>query len=175
MFYPIIDRIISEFDRRFESIQCDIMKGIEALNPQADKFLDLQFIEKFATVYSSDIEDCKHEIHQIKGLLRRTKEDKKPSLLLTLLTFLQPYKETFHELDRLCKIAISLPVSTAACERSFSALRQIKTYVRSSMIDIQLSNVSVLTTEKERAIALPTKDIVNAFAMDHKNRRIALI
>ena len=69
--------MISEFDRRFESIQRDIMKGIEALNPQADKFLDLQFIEKFATVYSSDIEDCKHEIHQINGLLRRTKEDKK--------------------------------------------------------------------------------------------------
>ena len=76
MFYPIIDRMISEFDKRFESIQCNIMKGIEALNPQADKFLDLQLIEKFATVYSSDIEDLKHEVHQIKGLLRRT-EDKK--------------------------------------------------------------------------------------------------
>ena len=43
------------------------------------------------------------------------------------------------------------------------------------MIDIRLSNVSVLAIEKERAIALPTEDIVNAFAMDHKNRRIALL
>ena len=43
-----------------------------------------------------------------------------PSTILSFLSFLAPFKAAFHELHRLCKIAISLPVSTASCERSFS-------------------------------------------------------
>jgi len=58
-------------------------------------------------------------------LLERSAQDTnfiKPSTLLSFLSFLTSFKEAFHELHRLYNIAVSLPVSTASCERSFSAL-----------------------------------------------------
>jgi hAT family C-terminal dimerisation region len=61
---------------------------------------------------------------------------KKSEKLKTLISFvsgLTHYKDTFPEVYRLGKIAIALPVGTAACERSFSALRLIKTWVRNSI------------------------------------------
>ena len=49
--------------------------------------------------------------------------------------FLDPYQEVFSELFRLCKIAVVLPVSSASCEQSFSTLRIIENYLRSTMTD----------------------------------------
>jgi len=110
-------------------------------------------------------------------LLERSAQDTnfiKPSTLLSFLSFLTPFKEAFHELHRLCKIAVSLPVSTASCERSFSALRQIKTYVRNSMIETRLSAIAMLAIENERAQLLKVDDILDVFARRHGNHRICL-
>ena len=85
------------------------------------------------------------------------------------------YGDAFHELHRLGKIAVALPVSTASCERSFSALRHIKTWVRNSMSNGRLSNVAVLAIERERTMSISNEKVIDAFAVAHKNRRIALI
>nr|XP_023674869.1 zinc finger MYM-type protein 1-like [Paramormyrops kingsleyae] len=39
----------------------------------------------------------------------------------------EPYSEVFHQMFKLCKIALALPVNTASCECSFSVLKLIKT------------------------------------------------
>ena len=41
---------------------------------------------------------------------------------------LSPLKAAFPELLRLLDIALTIPVSSAACERSFSSLKRTKTY-----------------------------------------------
>lgn len=86
--------------------------------------------------------------------------------------FLEPCCEVFHELFRLYKIAVTIPVSTASCERSFSALKLIKTYLRSTMGDSGLSNLGVLSVEARRTKSLNLDDFVNRFA--YSNRRIQL-
>ena len=45
-----------------------------------------------------------------------------PSSLVGFVAYIARYGEAFHELYRLGRIAMALPVSTASCERSFSAL-----------------------------------------------------
>ena len=42
-----------------------------------------------------------------------------------------------------------LPVSSVSAERSFSRLKQIKSYTRSTMDEIRLSDLSVLNIGKE--------------------------
>lgn len=82
--------------------------------------------------------------------------------------------EVFHELFRLCKIAVALPVTTASCERSFSALKLIKNHLRTTMADDRLSHIGVLSIESRRAKALNLDDFIKVFANKHKNRRINL-
>jgi len=182
VYLPVMDNLLSEFVKRFDSTQCAVMRGIEALGPQSKRFADFSEIQQFAEAYCADTSDLQHELHQAKRMLERLSISAKidasvavPVSLLQFVSYLSRYGEAFHELYRLGRIAVSLPVSTASCERSFSALRQIKTWVRNSMSDSRLCNVSVLAIERERVHSLSVDAVVDAFAVAHKNRRIALL
>lgn len=94
--------------------------------------------------------------------------------LLEFVVFLEPFKDVFHELFRLGKIAIVIPVSSASCERSFSALSLIKNHLRTTMSDERLSHLGVLSIESPRAKALDMNEFVRRFSPCHKNRRIML-
>lgn len=150
------------------------MRGIQALNPTHATFCDERDIFFFASIYECNIEELGHELHQLKRILERKAKAgmATPSSTDDLTKFLEPHFEVFHELYRLCKIAVTIPVSTAGCERSFSAL--IKTYLRSTMNDDRLGNMGVLSVESRRAKSLDLDDFVNKFALSHSNRRICL-
>jgi len=69
---------------------------------------------------------------------------------------------------------MTMVVSTAHCERSFFALKRIKTYLRASMGQEWLKNLSILAIEKKLASELSLDDVVDCFASKDKNTRITL-
>lgn len=176
LLYPILDTLVSEMERRFSKINCSVMRGIQALNPKSSTFLQDDQVFDFGKIYGCDKEDLTHELHQARRTLSRKAESGAAQLgnILDLKVFLEPYQEVFVELFRLCKIALALPVSSAACERSFSALKLIKTHLRTTMLDNRLSHLGLLSIESRRARALNMDDFIKVFASEHKNRRIAL-
>ena len=177
IFYPIVDTILGELDRRFSKVNCEIMRGIQALNPKSTCFLQEEAVFRLGEIYESDSEDLSHELHQTRRLLQRKQQSGMANLsgIVELAVFLEPHKDVFHELFRLCKIAIALPVSSAACERSFSALKLIKTHLRTTMADDRLSNLGVLSIEARRAKSLDMDKFIKLFATNHQNRRINLM
>jgi hypothetical protein len=44
---------------------------------------------------------------------------------------------------------LTFPSTTASVERSFSALKRIKTYLRATQGQVQLSNLAVISIEKD--------------------------
>lgn len=76
----------------------------------------------------------------------------------------------FSNLANLYRIYNVLPVSSASAERSFSRLKQIKSYTRSTMDEIRLSDLSLLNIEKELSENLDFNSVVDIFAK-MKNRR----
>ena len=90
------------------------MRGIQVLNPVSACFLQLGKIKPLAEMYNADIDDLVHELPQANRLLERTEDA-------------QGGKAAFYELHRLVKISVMMPVTSAASERSFSALKLIKT------------------------------------------------
>lgn len=177
VFYPVLDPLLTELNRRFSSTNCQVMRGIQAMNPTNDTFCDETALLPFASTYGSDLEDLRHKLHQLKRIIERKSQAGvgKPSSLVELTEFIEPHHEVFHEVFRLCKIAVALPVSTASCERSFSVLKLIKTYLRSTMDDGRLSNQGVLSVEHEQAMSLDMNKFVKQFALNHGNRRIRLL
>lgn len=156
IFLPIIDSMIGEMEKRFSKSNCNIMKGIQALNPSSSNFLKEEMVLLLAEAYGSDLQDLKNELNQAKRLFERNRANGKenPSTLTDLVNFLDPFKELLFELFRLCKIAAVLPVSSAGCERSFSTLKLVKNHLRSTMASERLTNLAVLSIESERAKAL---------------------
>ncbi|XP_041856904.1 zinc finger MYM-type protein 1-like [Melanotaenia boesemani] len=176
VYYPVLDNMIEEIGRRFSNTNCNIMQGVQALNPSSPTFLTEEAVLLLANAYGSNIEDLKHELHQTKRVLDRKKGEKEsPTTLMEFTQFLDPYQDVFFELFRLCKIAVVLPVSSASCERSFSSLRLIKTYLRSTMTEKRLSNLAVLSIESKRTKELDLEKFVKRFAEQHGNRRIQLL
>ncbi|XP_034547876.1 zinc finger MYM-type protein 1-like [Notolabrus celidotus] len=78
-------------------------------------------------------------------------------------------------LFKLICISLTLPVTSVSCERSFSCLRRLKTYLRNSSGDCRTSNLALLAINTDRTRALDRENIINAFALIHKNRRIVLL
>ena len=56
-----------------------------------------------------------------------------------------------------------MPVSSAMAERSFSALRRLKTYVRSTMTAPRLNHIALLHIYQERTDNLKDDDVVRQF------------
>ena len=116
------------------------------------------------------------EVHQVRRLIERKRE--RGQVLNTtrdFLSVLRPYKDAFEDLHRLLRIALTLPVSSASCERSFSCLSRVKNYLRTRSGDDRTSGLGVLAINSERARALDCQEIIDAFAVNHNNRRIVLL
>ncbi len=55
----------------------------------------------------------------------------------------------FPNLSLFCNLAATLPVSSAIAERSFSKMKQVKTYLRAKTGDGSLSHLCLLSSERE--------------------------
>ena len=60
-------------------------------------------------------------------------------------------------------VLITMTVSSASSERSFSAMRRIKNCLRATMGDEKLSNISLLHINRTRNLSV--EDVINKFAV----------
>ena len=78
--------------------------------------------------------------------------------------------EQYHLVDaypELCKvyaIAVAVSVSSATSERSFSALKKVKTRIRSSMVKERLEGLLYMAVERKILISLDKERIAELFA-----------
>ena len=74
---------------------------------------------------------------------------------------------------RLYQIALTIPVASASAERSFSVLKRVKTYLRSTMGQQRLNDLAVLAIERDLSKSLDYDSVVDKF-MQQNPRRITL-
>ena len=73
-------------------------------------------------------------------------------------------QETVPNLIIAIRIYLTLVVSVASCERSFSKLKLIKTCLRSRMGHNQLTNLAILSNERVRTESLDFDKVIDQFA-----------
>ena len=76
---------------------------------------------------------------------------------------ISPLKEAFPTLFRILQIVQSICVSLASCEWLFSAVKHIKTYLRSTIQKERLVNLALLSVEWEISQTLNLGDIIDKF------------
>ncbi|KAK1904504.1 52 kDa repressor of the inhibitor of the protein kinase [Dissostichus eleginoides] len=175
-FFPVIDRLVSELNRRFSSESCHILRGATALNPKHKTFMDKDSLLPMAKHYGVMEENISAELHQAKRLIERKKQS--GAVVNTthdVLVLLRPYNDAFVDLYKLVCISMTLPVTSAACERSFSCLRRLKTYLRNRSGDARTSNLGLLAISSRRTKELDVNAVIDRFAANHNNRRIVLL
>jgi len=81
-------------------------------------------------------------------------------------------QDLYPQYYRLVQLALTLPVGTATSERSFSAMRRIKNWLRSSMNQDRFSSLAVLNIEPDLTAKLNPEDIAEAYASDKRRRSL---
>jgi hypothetical protein len=126
--------------------------------------------------YKTNISDLEIEVKQLKRLVERKKNVKEFSVssLLDMLQFIEKYEDAFYETKRLLQIACTIPVTSAEAERTFSQLKLIKTHLRSTMTDVRLSDIAVISVHAQRAKQFDLERVVDHFIQMFPNCRIML-
>lgn len=97
-----------------------------------------------------------------------------------LLSLMVKYNlnEALPSIYKMMSLAVSIPLTSVSCERTFSALKRVKSYIRSAMSQQRVKSLLLLATEKTIINSLRSQsnfydDIIDIFA-DMKDRRIKL-
>ena len=94
------------------------------------------------------------------------------ALPMNALTSLEHCSVAFYpNIRKLLTILATLPVTTSSAERSFSTLRRLKTYLRSTMANERLASLALLHIHKD--ISVSAEEVVDRFAVC-KTRRFEL-
>ena len=76
----------------------------------------------------------------------------------------------FPNIHQLLRLVCTIPVTSCECERSVSVLRRLKTYLRSSMGQEQLSGLALMHVHYGMEFDL--EEIINIFARKHPRRMV---
>jgi hypothetical protein len=178
----VLDKVKIEMDERFKQLmdfndKFSFLLDTKSLLTSRD---DQDQLNKMCTVCSvaypndicgiqllAEIEDCRSLVH-MHDVIRV------PETPIDLLRFIVSYGDNvFPNLCTILQILLTVGVSAASCERSFSKLKLIHSYLRSSMSQERLSNLAILSIEREVTEKINFDVIINDFA-SVKARRVHL-
>ena len=120
VYYATIDTLLDEMNRRFNELNLTLLQSLQALVPNSDTLLDLASLRPFLSHYGVDKDGLASELLVASTLL---KEASPLSTLHHVYSHLYQVKECFPHLLQTLQIAMTIGVTSASAERSFSSLR----------------------------------------------------
>lgn len=146
---PFLDHMIISLQERFEN-SFDVVASSSQLLPcniVNNSGFNANHLKVF---YENDLPKCETFDMEIeKWRLRWSSVDKleRPKSLISALT--RCPQDIFPNINALLSILVVLPISVAEAERSFSTLRRLKTYLRSTMEQERLVGLAMLSIHPE--------------------------
>ena len=169
LYFPLIDCMLLALNDRFSFKTLSLMKIISTVYPESANFLNIDEINDFCCHIDGDTNALRNEFLVIKPMLGSKKVDD----VIRLFSELIPMSGAFPQTLKMITNAITMPISQVTRERSFSKMKIIKNYLRNSMIDKRLSDLTVLAVERNFGINF--ERVIDKFAKNYKNCRILLL
>ncbi|CAL9021686.1 unnamed protein product [Prunus brigantina] len=173
-FLVVVDAAISSLRNRFE--QLEIFEGIFGFLFDPKNLFQMNYIR---------LRECCRNLEA--ALTHDNESDINADDLFSELEVLQMYlpKETktaievlefvkvvdcFPNVSIAYRIILTLPVTVASAERSFSKLKLIKSYLRSTMSQERLNGLAILCIEKNMLEIIDFEEVIDDFASQNARR-----
>ena len=163
---PFIDHLVSQIQNRFSDRNVAILNEFCASPAKVVSMRDWrQKFQLFLNEYKEDLPEARYintELNISEEHWRRV-EGVPPAYLSALLPSID--RISFPNIFTALKILATVPVTTCTCERSISALRCSKTYLRSTMNEHRLNGLALLHVHRE--IDLDVQQGIDRFTIRH--------
>lgn len=179
IFFEILDTLSMQLDDRFKSLPQ--LKFIDLLNNKLFEKYIVNFpndsMHSLKEIYGSffDFVKLENELHVVY-----TSDFLKQQSVKNISEHITAYSlgEALSEVKKLTDLILTIPYTTAGVERTFSALKRIKSYSRNTMGQERLSSLALFSIEKSVLKCLQStasfyNDVITDFAKCE--RRIELI
>ena len=145
---PLLDGIISELDRRFSDVSRRASKLLYLVPSMLiqDGF-DVTYLDDAISQYEDDIPNPASlpiELSTWRHRFLTLPAEEVPSSVAGALKVID--REYFPNIFVLLKLVATFPITSCECERSFSTLRRLKTWLRSSMETSRCSALALMNT-----------------------------
>ena len=130
-------------------------------------FLEAKHLQDLATHYKQEFSQSEAAVakNYINAMRKNTEDKITMEMVYSMLD-----KDVFPTIKKLFQIALTVPVTSCKCERSFSCLRRVKIWKRNRMTQGRMDHLSVLAIERKTYAACTDCELVTAFDNQKKRR-----
>ncbi|KAK7126000.1 hypothetical protein R3I93_021393 [Phoxinus phoxinus] len=179
VFNACLDIIIAQLSRRFSALRsvADLFRVVQPhILATEEKNAIYQGALRLVEKYNNDLSPAlPQQLIAFRAAFKR--QISEMTTVQDLASFLivenNSITSSFSDICTVLVLFLTIPVTVASAERSFSKLKLIKNYLRSTMSQNRLSGLAILSIENTRSRELNTSDIVDEFA-ERKARRMQL-
>ena len=145
-------------EERFSENNLDIIESMEQIvKATSVSSVPQAAFQSVSDLYSLDQDDLKAELRVFINVIKEKQKETGEELSrvterVKVLTMEGGLTSALPSLVRLMQIFLTIPTSSASAERSFSCLRRLKNYLRSTMEQERLSALAILNSEQETPI-----------------------
>ncbi|KAJ8024838.1 52 kDa repressor of the inhibitor of the protein kinase [Holothuria leucospilota] len=166
---PFLDHMVTQLNDKFAESQQKATLALFLIPSQLPENMDWK---ELVTMYANDLpfpENFECELSCWK-----TKWQSWPGRKPTTLEEAMDHADNllYPNIHILLRIVATLPVTTSECERSFSCLRRLKTYLRGTMTQTRLSGLALMNIHYDKDINRDT--VITEFAR-RQPRRMELV
>ena len=172
-YYGTLDLMLNGLKNRFSRASCEILRSFAALHPSklsADNTTGIRVLGDF---YKNDLDQV--SLLAEYQVFRRHAEFHTCTSISNVLQLLcqKNLLTAYPNVACMYRLCLTLPVTTASAERSFSKLKLTKTALRSTMGESRLSALLLLSIERELTDNVDFNCVIDAFA-SVRQRRVPL-
>jgi hypothetical protein len=167
-YFEGLDRVSQEIRRRIDQKNFGMVRQIEQLITDSASGKPVEIPDAIRELYGKNL-DFGHlsvELEMLRSAVAHESGD--PSVA----TVIEVVKKNpiLSETRKLIKLYLTIPVTTATAERTFSALKRVHTYLRATMTQERLNGCMIMHVFPSRVAALDLNEIANDFVRGNPRR-----
>lgn len=179
LYYQVCDLLLGELEKRFE--QSRVIPSVLALEKllltaaNGESYEEhLQYICKSCYKEDLNVLQLQKQLPLLVDVIKHgTPLVKKVTSIRTVCEAMNAqsvYKTMLSDVHKLLRLYLTIPISSSTSERTFSALKHVLTYLRSSMSQKRLNNCVLAHVHKNMLDGLDIVDIAREFIMVNGER-----
>lgn len=169
VYIQFLDHVIGEMKRRFEQHNAVALK-IGILIPEVCVLQSSAALQPLLDVYGIFVQkDQVNTEYEIWQQMWKSSQNRPKSVTAALE---KCDKQLFPNIHTLLRIIATIPITNASGERSFSTLKRLKTYLRSTMSEERLCSLALINVHKD--LEIHPDEVIDKFALQ-KNRKLDFI